>query len=1269
MKLKNRRGLLLIAVILVLVVASRGSDGDVLASEAKTRAPDYRKIIDEVLDDERIGVALLVRTPEFEYFDVRGYVDWENQVPLKKDHLFRIASCTKTFIATLATILHFEGKLDLDDTITSYLPDSITSHVEYADEITIRQLLSHTSGIFGINDNPEWWKAQFSDPTKERTDIEALEFAYDKPAYFEPGTRSKYTNTNYLLVGLILDKVLGYHHSQGIRTRILEPLELDSTFYEQHEEFDRTRLSHGYFDFEGDGIAEDYYDLRIDTGSASGALVSTAEDMELFVASLFTKGDFPDASYRKEFLQELTKLVLGASGEPGETGTGLGIMEYNYGYGKGYGHSGGTPGYASRMLYFPDRDVSFALTMNGIDGGFDQLRVLYTLYEDLIGATFSALGVEKTFDENIAGRLQAALDAAVEIPEANLPGVLFRVSSPELGTWSGAAGVSDIETNDPMSPDHKFRAASILKPFISVVVLQLVEENLFSLDDTLPALLPEKVTSKFRNSNKITVRMLLNHTSGIPRWLTGDVRAEIGANPRKVWKVEEYLDIASAQEPKFGPGKGWAYTNTEYNLIGLIIEEATGRSWREEIRERIIEPLDLDNTSLPEPGDVSLLPNHAHGYLVINGELVDYTATDPSMAGAAGGHAFATTIEDLTRFLDALRVGQLFQNPRTLGEMLTFVDTGGQDGYAGYGLGVAKWVLPGDIELLGHGGGTPGFSSLLGYLPAHDMTIALATTNMESGGGPVLGPALEILIPGFSLTQQPTQEGNVYEDPQGRFSIPLVGDWTEVDTDETYALLRFAEPPLDMYIVTAESSDLEAGIDAALRQIDIDPGALTLKDTGKFGNWNIFYHSLGDGKGVVILAQVKDETTYCLIGMGDEAITMNPPANLVKTVGGFTLAGEEVILPTTVQEFEAYINSFVGDKPPALSIAIALGSDVIYSKGFGMADGPKGMVATPDTVYQWGSMSKIVSATCIMQLYEKGLVDLDAPVSQYLDYFPTEYPITVRQVVSHSSGLPEPTDYVPFNLRLEGQPLPDPDLWTKRYLDELTGPIFEPGSTSAYSSPNSVILGQIVSEVTTGKPYIEYARENILIPLGMENTDFTYSSEAMIKKAASGAFPAADVEAMVTMMDEIRGRGDGADFIREVDGDLAWMRRFHVFAPAGGGLIGPATEVIRFLGMHLNGGEFEGVRILSPASVALMQEMQLSTKGTPLGFGLGWEVIADAEHPYVEHAGGGYGIQDLMRLYPNEGFAIAIMSNLQGYDHEGVVDAAANVVLSMLEGR
>jgi len=120
---------------------------------------------------------------------------------------------------------------------------------------------------------------------------------------------------------------------------------------------------------------------------------------------------------------------------------------------------------------------------------------------------------------------------------------------------------------------------------------------------------------------------------------------------------------------------------------------------------------------------------------------------------------------------------------------------------------------------------------------------------------------------------------------------------------------------------------------------------------------------------------------------------------------------------------------------------------------------------------------------------------------------------------------------------------------------------------------------------------------------------------------------------------------------------------------AWGGLKGPASEAIRFLQMHLNGGQFAGVRILSPESVSLMQQIQLSSKGDPLQFALGWFVIDDPEHPYVEHAGGGVGIRDLMRLYPEEGLAIVLMSNAGGYDELTVVDAAANVIFSMLEGR
>jgi CubicO group peptidase (beta-lactamase class C family) len=409
---------------------------------------------------------------------------------------------------------------------------------------------------------------------------------------------------------------------------------------------------------------------------------------------------------------------------------------------------------------------------------------------------------------------------------------------------------------------------------------------------------------------------------------------------------------------------------------------------------------------------------------------------------------------------------------------------------------------------------------------------------------------------------------------------------------------------------------------------------------------------------------VADQVTYCLIAAGDESLTNNPPEHVMMTIQGFNIAGKVTALPSTIEDFEAFVDSLVGDNPPGLSIVITLDGEVLYSKGFGMADGPNRMAAELDTVYPWGSMTKIATGTAIMQLVDQGLVELDAPVSDYLDYFPAEYGITVRQLLDHSAGLGEPPGFVEANLRFDGQPLPDPDLVAREYLKGSSGPMFEPGSTSSYSNPGFVMLGQIVAEVS-GQPYIEYVQEHILASLGMENTDFTYSSQAMIAKAAAPAFPAAQVEDVITMVDQARGLGDGADFIREVDDRFAWMNRYNVMA-ANGGLKGPAAEVVRFAQMHLNGGELDGVRILSPEAVALMQEMQSSTTGDPLGYGAAWRVHDEAEHPFVEHDGGGVGLWAKMRLYPQEGLAIVLMSNESGWNRDKVADAAANVVFSMM---
>ncbi len=127
----------------------------------------------------------------------------------------------------------------------------------------------------------------------------------------------------------------------------------------------------------------------------------------------------------------------------------------------------------------------------------------------------SAVAAPKLLNQELGKKLQAALEAAVASPDTKWPGALLYVRAPGLGDWSGAAGLGVVETKTPMRPNDRFRAGSLTKPFISAVVLQLVEEGRFGLDDPITALLPAEVTGKFPYADRITVRMLLNHTSGL----------------------------------------------------------------------------------------------------------------------------------------------------------------------------------------------------------------------------------------------------------------------------------------------------------------------------------------------------------------------------------------------------------------------------------------------------------------------------------------------------------------------------------------------------------------------------------------------------------------------------------------------------------------------------------------------------------------------------------------------------------------------------------
>jgi len=326
--------------------------------------------------------------------------------------------------------------------------------------------------------------------------------------------------------------------------------------------------------------------------------------------------------------------------------------------------------------------------------------------------------------EDIQSKLQKIMDEAIASPETSFNGAVLRIETADH-TWSLASGIGDIAAGTPMRPHDRFRSGSIVKPFIATVMMQLGEAGHFSLDTKITEVLPTKYTEGFQYASDITLEMLLNHTSGIGEWSDDEMDMIALSDLSRVWSVDEFVARAAAKGPEFKPGEKYNYNNTEYTLLGLVIEEVTGKSWRQNIRERIFEPLGLKNTTLPEPGTRTIVGDHAHGYVRFDGKTHDVTNLDPSMADAAGGHALVTNTKDLAIFLNALLDGKFFTHSATLKMMQNFVDTNTpQTPDIGYGLGIEKQEFLDGVISVGHMGSTGGYAAIVFEIPEYGMTVS-----------------------------------------------------------------------------------------------------------------------------------------------------------------------------------------------------------------------------------------------------------------------------------------------------------------------------------------------------------------------------------------------------------------------------------------------------------------------------------------------------------------------------------------------------------------
>ncbi len=340
----------------------------------------------------------------------------------------------------------------------------------------------------------------------------------------------------------------------------------------------------------------------------------------------------------------------------------------------------------------------------------------------------------------VAGAGGAGLTAADDMPQATsayeellqdgltqgLPGVALLVDRGGQDLFNGAAGVASIEEQTPARATDRFRIYSIAKAFTAIVVLQLVDEGVLSLDDTVTRWLDDPVVLRIPHVDDITLRQLLTHSSGIydfaddvdsPFW--DDAFTGPTADWTKMWTLPEMLAYADGanHSPYFAPGEGHHYSNTGYLLLGMIVEAATGNAYGDELQTRILDPLGLEDTFLVEGPDMP--EGTVSGYQALGGDLLNVSVSNLSWIRNAGG--MVSTLADLERFAQAVYGGELL-SPESFAAMFTFVPTANPA--KGQGMGVYRIVTP-NGELVGMDGQGPGFEASMMRLPAEDVTVIL----------------------------------------------------------------------------------------------------------------------------------------------------------------------------------------------------------------------------------------------------------------------------------------------------------------------------------------------------------------------------------------------------------------------------------------------------------------------------------------------------------------------------------------------------------------
>lgn len=549
-------------------------------------------------------------------------------VPVSQDMLFDIGSAEKNLQAALTLKLAEEGVLSLDDHLGKWLP----AYPNINPGITIRQLLNQTDGVDGfVGDANSPWRAGYGniEYTKKWTPAEIFATFVGKPL-FEPGKGWAYSQTNYILLRMIIEKATGSKIHAELSRRLLQPLGMDHTTANLLDPPPpRLTIAHGWLDEFNDGHIRDIHENSLNWLATFSPMLtySSAGDMARWIHALLHE----KRVLSKPMLEEMLTFVTTSPAEPLMTGYGLGLVRYNMGLLNPkmagvtvLGHSGSEFGYTAIAIYLPEHGVSLALMVNrGCDGEANQavgtvLNALLDLVMERITPRTEVkqenprigrvLGGLQVIDFTKSRQTGESASLADRMAFYKTPGVSISLIDDNAIAWEKGSGVLKAGSPDPVDGKSIFEAGSVSKFVTALLVLHFVEKGVLDLDSDVNGYLTSwKIPENgFTKNKKVTLRCLLSHQSGIP----AQNRLEDSATLIQILSGTKPA-VNPPAVPEFEPGSRWNYSNIGYAVIQLILEDVTGKPFARLAEAVIFKPLGMTSSTFSYPLGEQLRPFEA----------------------------------------------------------------------------------------------------------------------------------------------------------------------------------------------------------------------------------------------------------------------------------------------------------------------------------------------------------------------------------------------------------------------------------------------------------------------------------------------------------------------------------------------------------------------------------------------------------------------------------------------------------------------------------